>query len=101
VLLPIFGTQSGDPLSLPPTPTTVDLTPYGGQTVRLRFAMSDNVFFFQAGVDAVQLTTSPATKDQCKKGGWQNLTDPAGTAFQNQGDCVSWVATDHRNPPAG
>jgi hypothetical protein len=55
--------------------------------------------------DSVQITDNdgttlplgmPATKDQCKKGGWQNFG-----VFKNQGDCVSWVATGHRNPPAG
>ena len=40
----------------------------------------------------------PTTKDQCKNGGWRNY----GTGFKNQGDCVSFVATDGRNlPPLG
>lgn len=30
----------------------------------------------------------PASKDECKDGGWRNFSDPA---FKNQGDCVSWV----------
>ncbi|HSL25388.1 MAG TPA: Calx-beta domain-containing protein [Acidimicrobiia bacterium] len=38
----------------------------------------------------------PANKDQCKKGGWQTFG-----VFKNQGDCVSWVATGGKNPPAG
>lgn len=37
----------------------------------------------------------PATKDDCKKGGWQEFG-----VFKNQGDCVSWVATEGRNQPA-
>jgi hypothetical protein len=36
----------------------------------------------------------PASKDQCKKGGWQNFP---GQNFKNQGDCVSYVATGGRN----
>jgi hypothetical protein len=44
------------------------------------------------------------TKDQCKDGGWQGLTDTNGTPFKNQGDCVSFVATKGTNaagaPPA-
>ena len=40
--------------------------------------------------------TMPTTKDQCKKGGWQTFG-----VFKNQGDCVSWVATAGKNPPAG
>ena len=33
----------------------------------------------------------------CKKGGWVAFQP----AFKNQGDCVSFVATDGRNEPAG
>jgi hypothetical protein len=37
----------------------------------------------------------PANKDQCKNGGWQSYG-----VFKNQGDCVSFVATGGKNPPA-
>lgn len=40
--------------------------------------------------------TMPTSKDECKKGGWQSFG-----VFKNQGDCVSWVATGGKNPPAG
>jgi hypothetical protein len=36
----------------------------------------------------------PATKDECKKGDWERFG-----VFENQGDCVSWVATGGKNPP--
>jgi len=36
------------------------------------------------------------TKADCKKGGWSEFG-----VFKNQGDCVSFVATEGRNPPAG
>lgn len=39
----------------------------------------------------------PASADECKKGGWQSLTDHLGNGFKNQGDCVSYVATQNRN----
>ena len=46
----------------------------------------------------------PTTADQCKHGGWRGLADHNGTPFKNQGDCVSFVATDGTNaagaPPA-
>jgi hypothetical protein len=42
--------------------------------------------------------TGPTSKDQCKKGGWKNFTNPS---FKNQGDCVSFVATGGKNPPNG
>jgi hypothetical protein len=44
---------------------------------------------------------TPTTADQCKHGGWQDLTDGSGTPFKNQGDCVSFVATDGTNLAAG
>lgn len=37
----------------------------------------------------------PTTKEQCKDGGWQQYG-----VFANQGDCVSFVATEGRNEPA-
>jgi len=38
----------------------------------------------------------PTSKAECKNGGWRNF----GTVFKNQGDCVSYVATKGKNPPA-
>ena len=38
----------------------------------------------------------PTSKDQCKKGGWEDF----GGMFKNQGDCVSYVATGGANAPA-
>ena len=38
----------------------------------------------------------PTSKEQCKKGGWRTYG-----VFKNQGDCVSFVATGGKNPPAG
>ncbi len=35
----------------------------------------------------------PISKDACKDGGWQNLSRQDGTAFKNQGNCVSYVNT--------
>jgi hypothetical protein len=43
----------------------------------------------------------PATAGQCKNGGWQHYTDASGTPFKNQGDCVSYVDTNGRNPANG
>lgn len=39
---------------------------------------------------------APTSKADCKNGGWQNY--PA-LGFKNQGDCVSFVATEGRNEP--
>lgn len=38
----------------------------------------------------------PMNVEQCKKGGWQTYQ-----VFKNQGDCVSYVATEGRNQPDG
>lgn len=40
----------------------------------------------------------PGTTDECKDDEWKRYHAPA---FTNQGDCVSFVATEGRNPPAG
>jgi hypothetical protein len=32
-------------------------------------------------------------KDQCKDGGWQNLSRQDGSTFKNQGDCIQYVNT--------
>lgn len=60
VLGTVFRTLPIDPLILAPTPVTFDLTPFAGQTVRLRLAEVDNQFYFAAGADAVQVV--PAAK---------------------------------------
>lgn len=43
----------------------------------------------------------PTDKNECKKGGWMDLTDANGVPFKNQGDCVSYVATGGKNEAAG
>jgi hypothetical protein len=40
--------------------------------------------------------TRPTSKGQCKNGGWK-----AYRVFKNQGDCVSFVATNGENQPSG
>jgi hypothetical protein len=100
VLATVFQTRDGDPTSLGPTTVTFDLSPFAGQTVRLRFAEVDNQLFFNAAVDNVRIVSVrllPTSKNQCKDGGWRTF----GTAFKNQGDCVSFVATRGRNQPSG
>lgn len=59
VLAQVFRTEVGDPNSLAPTSFSFDLTPFAGQTVRLRFAEVDNQLFFQASVDDVQIVSTP------------------------------------------
>jgi hypothetical protein len=98
VLATVFQTNVGDPFTLAPTSVSFDLSGFAGTTVRLRFAEVDNQLFFAASVDRVAIQSTPAfptTKEQCKNGGWRNF----GTSFKNQGDCVSFVATNGKNEP--
>jgi hypothetical protein len=37
--------------------------------------------------------TNEDLKNQCKDGGWRNMTDNDGSSFKNQGQCVSFFAT--------
>ena len=69
-----------------------------------RIGNDDSVAFviadqpFRGTVTNVQLgqgaAASVATKkDECKKGGWADLTRADGTSFKNQGDCIQYVNT--------
>jgi hypothetical protein len=44
----------------------------------------------------ITATVTPTTAAQCKKDGWKSYG-----VFKNQGDCVSYVATNGENAPAG
>lgn len=48
-------------------------------------------------LDDVTVTETVATGAQCKKDGWITMSDHIGNTFKNQGDCVSYYATDNRN----
>lgn len=56
----------------------------------------DGVRFDETTYD-FELGRRPSGKDECKDGGWAAFDDPA---FKNQGDCVSFVVTKGKNPPA-
>lgn len=66
--------------------------------------MLSAMFALGASADIIAPPPSPlpTETDQCKDGGWETFT---GTfeewLFKNQGDCVSFVATDGSNLPAG
>lgn len=55
VLATVFRTVSGDPTALEPTPVSIDLSPWEGQTIRLRAAQVDNMGAMRAGIDDVRL----------------------------------------------
>jgi hypothetical protein len=58
------------------------------------------LFGFSGGSGVQELLVDcqalPTSKDECKSGGWRTYG-----VFKNQGDCVSFVATGGKNPPAG
>jgi hypothetical protein len=76
---------------------TVVLTLAAGTGYQIGSSNDDTVTIADNdGSGTPPVATMPTSKDQCKKGGWQ-----AFGVFKNQGDCVSWVATAGKNPPAG
>ena len=70
VLLKLFQTKPGDPVSMTPTLMKYDLSGFAGLTVRLRFAEAIGLNYFLGGVDDVCLSTTRTTITR---------TTPAGT----------------------
>ena len=53
-------------------------------------------------LDAVSVTAAlPESLEECKNGDWRRYVDDGGAPFKNQGDCVSFVATEGSNPADG
>jgi hypothetical protein len=67
-------------------------------TGRFAFVGSATATGFRASLGALAFSEPclPTSKEECKDGGWRVFG-----VFKNQGDCVSFVATRGRNPPAG
>jgi hypothetical protein len=59
ILANVMRTRVGDPNRMRPGEVVADLTPYAGQTIRLRIAEVDNLNFFNVGIDAVHLIAVP------------------------------------------
>ncbi len=60
VLRTVFQTTPGGPLKMPPTRMTANLTPFAGQTVRLRVAVVAGTEALNAGIDDVSITSTAA-----------------------------------------
>jgi D-alanyl-D-alanine carboxypeptidase len=54
VLINIFQTSPGDPVDRQPTDVSVDVSPWSGQSVRLRLAETDNRGPLRVGVDDIR-----------------------------------------------
>lgn len=67
VLLNLYQTSPGDPLvsgySIQTTDVSALLAAHVGETLRLRFAETDNVFTFQLGVDNVRIDPAAAVPE--------------------------------------
>jgi len=59
ILATVFATGTGAPVEMAATNFTVDLTPFAGQTVRLRFVEVDNNGPLNAGTDSVSIVSTP------------------------------------------
>jgi hypothetical protein len=58
VLATVFSTNPGDPTFQDWTERSADLSAFAGQTVRIAFVEQDSIFFFNAHVDNVRITST-------------------------------------------
>jgi hypothetical protein len=79
ILTTVFRTNPGDPEALTPKVVTANLTPFAGQTVRLRLAEVDNEFYFNAGADSVSISTVPLPPSNAFTFGKLKLNKKKGT----------------------
>src|SRR5919204_581884 len=98
VLANVFQTKPGDPLTLAPTQKSFDLSPFAGQTVRIRFAEVDNQNVFNASVDAVAVksgpifNTPPTISGSAVNG--QTLTAALGSTTGGGTTSLQWLLCD-------
>lgn len=71
-----------------------DLNPYQGSSPEPAVGDTVRPMVFDGYLLHISASITNST-DQCKSGGWQSFG-----VFKNQGDCVSWLATGGKNPPA-
>jgi choice-of-anchor C domain-containing protein len=92
-----FDTSSYNVNNMGWVPNSFNFTA-NNSTTTLTFTSRDNSWYGPALDNVIVeeiLPTLPTNKDQCKKDGWKTFG-----VFKNQGDCVSFVATGGKNPPA-
>jgi hypothetical protein len=84
----------GGPYSSPRADHTYTYLVQGaGTTADFSVRFDDNPLTDNYG--KFKIVVSALDGERCKKGGWVDFG-----VFKNQGDCVSYFATDGRNPPA-
>jgi hypothetical protein len=57
--------------------------------------LNDNTYNFEKTAAPVKVTV--ANKDECKGNGWKDVYARDGSAFKNQGACVSYVASNGKS----
>ncbi|HVQ59018.1 MAG TPA: hypothetical protein VMS60_08945 [Solirubrobacterales bacterium] len=80
ILATVFATQTGGPLEMAPTVLTTDLTPFAGQTVRLRLVEVDNQLFLWGGADGIAIQSTPPPPSNVAVVGKAVLNKKNGTA---------------------
>lgn len=89
VLLPVFATKQAtkldDPLWMAPRRLTADLTPFAGETVRIRVASAVTEEVLNAGVDAVSITTSALGRPPSRGGRRKPILFGFGRLAANRG----------------
>ena len=104
---PTMATPTRTATSMAMSTPTRTVTPTGGMTTPTRTPTGGMTVTVTATPIVTPMVTAtpgtggaPTSADQCKDGGWRTFTNPR---FKNQGDCVSFVASQGRaggNPRA-
>jgi hypothetical protein len=79
ILATVFANKYGDPEEMAPTHLTADLSPFAGQTVRLRIANAVTEGPFITGVDGVSITSTPIPPSNVITKGKLTLNKKKGT----------------------
>jgi choice-of-anchor C domain-containing protein len=70
-----------------------------GSTTELTFAAdAANTTVCGPALDSVSVTETAVRGADCKHDGWRTMSDDLGNPFRNQGDCVSFYATNGATP---
>ena len=101
VLLNVFRTRPGDPRLRGSFTVTADLTPFAGQSVRLRIAVATNQGFLFAGVDDVRLVSADEAPAGTARGVKFNDLDGDGARDAGEPGLPGWtVYADLEQQPA-
>jgi hypothetical protein len=94
----VLGFWSLDAACSTGTANPGDASPFNDTMTPLNVGESVGTVFLTGYLSNISATLTPllpTSKDDCKSGGWASFG-----VFKNQGDCVSFVASGGKNPPA-